>query len=101
MAVFLLVRTAFCGILNTGGEGVPIGLMRGSTVIAATPSFSPTLVQLFIPLGVRVVVVDITTWSSGDQIQYPPDNEPSVLLRNFQDFEPQITAVHDSTMLIT
>lgn len=58
-------------------------------------------VQLYRTLSVRVVVVHVITWSSGDRIMYPPDGDSSVLLNNLRDFEPQITPVHDSTMLIT
>ena len=55
--------------------------------------------QVYRVLNVRVVLVDAITWTNGDRITVVSDS--SVLLRNFQAYRPQITATHDSTMLIT
>lgn len=57
--------------------------------------------QLYRTLSVRVVAVHVTTWTTGDRIVFPADNDPNILLDRFRDYEPQITAEHDSTMLIT
>ena len=57
--------------------------------------------QLYRTLNVRVVVVHVITWTAGDMITYPSDNDPNELLNNLEDYEPQVTPVHDSTMLIT
>ena len=47
------------------------------------------------------MVVDVTTWSNGNQIAYPGNNDASILLDNLSEFAPQITIEHDSVMLIT
>ena len=57
--------------------------------------------QLYRTLNVRVVVVHVITWTAGDMITYPNDNDPNELLDNLVGYEPQVTPVHDSTMLIT
>ena len=56
-------------------------------------------VQLYRVLNVRVVLVDVTTWTNGDQITVV--SNPNTLLDNFELYKPQITAPHDSAMLIT
>lgn len=55
--------------------------------------------QLYQDLNIRVVLVDVTTWTNGDQINVVSD--PNALLGNFESYKPQITAQHDSAMLIT
>ena len=59
--------------------------------------------QLYRPLNVRIVVVHVTTWTTGDRIQYPSDFDSSALLDSLAAYEPDppITVQHDSTMLIT
>ena len=56
-------------------------------------------VQLYQDLNIRVVLVDVTTWTNGDQINVVSD--AGALLDNFERYKPQITAQHDSAMLIT
>ena len=56
-------------------------------------------VQLYQDLNIRVVLVDVTTWTNGDQIEVVPN--PDTLLDNFQLYKRQITSQHDSAMLIT
>ena len=56
-------------------------------------------VQLYQDLNIRVVLVDVTTWTNGDQINVVSDAD--TLLNNFESYKPQITAQHDSAMLIT
>lgn len=56
-------------------------------------------VQLYQDLNIRVVLVDVTTWTNGDQIDVVSDAD--TLLDNFERYKPQITAQHDSAMLIT
>ena len=46
-----------------------------------------------------MVLVDVTTWTNGDQINVVSDAD--TLLNNFESYKPQITAQHDSAMLIT
>ena len=48
-----------------------------------------------------MVVVSTMTWTNGDRIAFPSDNDAEDILDNLRDFEPQITSEHDSTMLIT
>ena len=50
-------------------------------------------------LGVRIALVSVTTWTSGDQIQVV--SNPDTLLSNFEAYAPQISDPHDSAMLIT
>ena len=55
--------------------------------------------QLYQDLNIRVVLVDVTTWTNGDQINVVSD--PDQLLDNFALYKRQITARFDSAMLIT
>ena len=55
--------------------------------------------QLYQDLNIRVVLVDVTTWTNVDQINVVPDAD--TLLDNFGRYKRQITAQHDSAMLIT
>ena len=55
--------------------------------------------QIFQTLNVRVVLVDVTTWTNGDRITVSSD--PELLLDSFEVYRSQITAAHDSAMLIT
>ena len=55
--------------------------------------------QVFQTLNVRVVLVDVTTWTNGDRITVSSD--PELLLDSFEVYRSQITAAHDSAMLIT
>ena len=55
--------------------------------------------QLYRPLNIRVVLVDVITWNMGDQISVVQD--PQKLLDNFELYVPSIPSNYDSTMLIT
>lgn len=57
------------------------------------------IAQLYRVLNIRVVLVDVTTWTNGDQITVV--SNPDTLLDNFERYKPQITSEHDSAMLIT
>lgn len=57
--------------------------------------------QLYQTLMVRVVVVHVTTWTNGNRINYPSNNDANPLLDNLRDYAPQVTAEHDSLMLMT
>ena len=60
---------------------------------------APHNTQLYQDLNIRVVLVDVTTWTNGDQINVV--SNPDTLLDNFGRYRQQITAEHDSAMLIT
>ena len=55
--------------------------------------------QLYRPLNIRVVLVDVITWNTGNQISVVQD--PETLLDNFELYVPNISSSYDSTMLIT
>ena len=60
--------------------------------------FLPYL-QLYRPLRVRVVVVHVITWTSGDRISVV--SNPQSLLDNIRVFKRSVSQPHDSMMLIT
>ena len=55
--------------------------------------------QLYQDLNIRVVLVNVVTWTNGDQISVDADS--ITLLENFREYKSQITVEHDSAMLIT
>ena len=55
--------------------------------------------QIFKAVGVRLVVVDVVTWTMGDPIQI--SDVPGVLLDNFRDYSPNLPQIYDSAMLFT
>ena len=56
-------------------------------------------IQLYKPLGIRVVLTRVISWNTGNQISVVTN--PSILLNNFLAFSPQITSTHDVAMLFT
>ena len=50
-------------------------------------------------LGVRISLVSVTTWTSGDQIDVV--SNPDTLLDRFEEYVPRIGDPNDSAMLIT
>ena len=56
-------------------------------------------VQIYKTLRVRLVVVHVITWSSGDRINVVSD--PETLLYNIRDYKTTVTQSHDSLMLLT
>ena len=57
------------------------------------------LVQVFKAVGVRLVVVDVVTWTMGDPIQI--SDVPDVILNDFRAFSPNLPQIYDSAMLFT
>ena len=57
------------------------------------------LLQLFKAVGVRVVVVDVVTWTRGDPIQIT--DIPGDYLNNFKVYSPNLPQIYDSAMLFT
>ena len=57
------------------------------------------LLQMFKAVGVRLVVVDIITWTMGDPFQF--SSEPGVILDNFRFYSPNFPQKYDSAMLFT
>eukprot|EP00731_Ephydatia_muelleri_P029801 Em0021g324a len=55
--------------------------------------------SLYKPLGIRIVLVQAITWSSGNKIAVVSNS--SALLDNFRVYAPSVTAQHDVTMLLT
>ena len=55
--------------------------------------------QLYQDLNIRVVLVNVITWTNGDQISV--DTNSVTLLENFRDYKSQIAVENDSAMLIT
>ena len=60
--------------------------------------YLPSL-QLYRPLRVRVVVVHVITWTSGDRISIVAD--PQTLLDRIRSFKRSVSQPHDAMMLIT
>ena len=58
-------------------------------------------VQLYenLGLGVQIVLVEVITWTMGDEISVVSDAE--TLLNNFRGYVGQVTTQHDALMLIT
>ena len=56
-------------------------------------------VQVYRVLNIRVVLVDVITWTNGDQINVV--SNANTLLDNFQDYIRTITTNRDSAMLMT
>ena len=55
--------------------------------------------QIYKVLDIRLVVVHVITWTSGDRINVVSD--PNTLLNNIRDYKRTVTQPHDSLMLIT
>jgi disintegrin and metalloproteinase domain-containing protein 12 len=55
--------------------------------------------MLFKAVGVRLVVVDVVTWTMGDPIQI--SDVPDVILNDFRAFSPNLPQIYDSAMLFT
>ena len=55
--------------------------------------------QVFKAVGVRLVVVDVVTWTRGDPMQI--SNVPGVILENFRSYSPNLPQIYDSAMLFT
>ena len=62
-------------------------------------SLPPLSLQLFRALNVRIALVDVITWTQGDQITVVSDAE--TLLNNFRGYVSQVSTAHDALMLIT
>ena len=56
-------------------------------------------VQVYRVFNIRVALVDVITWTNGDQINVDPS--ANTLLNNFQDYIRTIPTNRDSAMLIT
>lgn len=57
-------------------------------------------VQLFEVLNINIVLIEVITWSNGDQI--PISSDPEILLNTFRaERDSIITTPHDSAMLLT
>jgi hypothetical protein len=54
---------------------------------------------LYRPLRIRVVVVHVITWTSGDRINVVPN--PNSLLNNIREYKRTVTQPHDALMLLT
>jgi hypothetical protein len=54
---------------------------------------------LFRVLNVRIALVDVITWNTGNQISVV--SNPDTLLNNFRAYKPQIATQHDAAMLLT
>ena len=76
-------------------DNVSLGIIMGKL---HKPSIYVAL-QLYRVLNIRIVLVDVTTWSNGDQITVVSD--PETLLEKFQTYVIQNTAPRDSAMLLT
>ena len=59
----------------------------------------PCRLQLFRVLNVRIALVDVITWNTGNEISVV--SNPVTLLNNFMTYKPQITTQHDAAMLLT
>ena len=57
------------------------------------------LFQLFRVLDIRVVLVEVITWTVADQI--PITTNPGNLLRNLEGYVEQVDIHHDALMLLT
>eukprot|EP00731_Ephydatia_muelleri_P029982 Em0021g505a len=55
--------------------------------------------QLYKVLGVRIALVEVTTWLTGNKIAVLSDSSTS--LDNFAAYEPQIASHHDASLLLT
>ena len=55
--------------------------------------------QVFKAVGVRLVVVDVVTWTRGDPM--PISDVPGVILENFRAYSPNLPQIYDSAMLFT
>ena len=55
--------------------------------------------QIYRTLRIRLVVVHVITWTSGDRINVVSD--PNTLLGNTRVYKRTVTQPHDSLMLIT
>ncbi|KAL5475659.1 hypothetical protein EMCRGX_G025502 [Ephydatia muelleri] len=74
------------------GSNLEITVNRALDVVNGADS-------LYKPLGIRIVLVQAITWSSGNKITVVSNS--GTLLDNFRVYAPSVTTQHDVTMLLT
>lgn len=69
-------------------------------MVSLTSIYCDIILQLYQPIGIRVVLIEVITWVSQDEIDVSPD--PNTLLDRLESvYRPQVATPHDSLMLLT